>query len=63
MYQMSQMIIPGSIYWNMGCGLEKGDVLGDSEGLDNMRHLGEVIDWLGKATAPVRDAYPVPKRR
>ncbi len=63
MYQMSQMIIPGSIYWNMGCGLEKGDVLNDAEGLDNMRHLGEVIDWLGKATAATGDAYPVPKRR
>lgn len=63
MYLMSQMIIPGSIYWNMGCGLEKGDVLSDSEGLDNMRHIGEVIHWLASATKASQVEYPVVKRR
>lgn len=59
MYLMSQMIVPGSIYWNMGTGREKGEVLADAEASENMRHLGEVINWLGKATVPVRDSYPV----
>ncbi|MDO9109736.1 MAG: flavodoxin family protein [Desulfatirhabdiaceae bacterium] len=27
MFQMSRMIIPCSTYWNMGFGLDKGDVL------------------------------------
>mgnify|MGYP002065245513 CR=1 FL=1 len=48
MFQMSRMIMPGSTYWNMGYGLHKGDVLEDEEGLNNMRHFGKSIDWLGK---------------
>ena len=31
MFQMSQMIVPGSTYWNMGFGLEKGEVAADGE--------------------------------
>jgi len=58
MFQMSRMIVPGSTYWNMGIGREKGEVSGDAEGLANMSHLGKVIDWLGRATAGVRSAYP-----
>lgn len=60
MYQMSQMVVPGSVYWNLGFGLNKGEVAGDAEGMGNMQHLGSVIDWLGKAIAPVRNSYPVP---
>ena len=43
MFQMSRMIIPCSTYWNMGFGLNKGEVLKDEEGLANMRHLGKSI--------------------
>jgi len=32
----------------MGYGLEKGDVQGDDEGLNNMRHLGQTIDLAGE---------------
>jgi multimeric flavodoxin WrbA len=59
MFMMSQMIIPGSVYWNLGYGLHKGEVSGDAEGMGNMDHLGRTIDWLGRATAPVRGEYPV----
>ncbi len=58
MFQMSRMIIPCSTYWNMGFGLDKGEVRKDAEGLANMRHLGKSIAWLGKAIAPHIDAYP-----
>ncbi len=58
MFQMSRMIIPGSTYWNMGYGLDKEDVRGDEEGLNNMRHLGKTIDWLGKAIRPSIALYP-----
>ncbi|MGI9536583.1 MAG: flavodoxin family protein [Desulfocapsaceae bacterium] len=58
MFQMSQMIIPGSTYWNMGFGLNKEEVKDDAEGMANMRHIGRSIAWLGKAIAPVRDEYP-----
>jgi len=61
MFQMSQMIIPGSTYWNMGFGLEKGDVKKDEEAINNMRQLARSIDWLGKAIKPVIKDYPVSK--
>ncbi|SPJ16257.1 NADPH-dependent FMN reductase (fragment) [Syntrophobacter sp. SbD2] len=34
------MIVPGSNYWNMGLGLDKGDVEKDTEGIDTMKTLG-----------------------
>jgi len=46
MFLMSRMIVPGSTYWNMGFGLEKGEVANDAEGLRNMRDLGETVAWL-----------------
>jgi multimeric flavodoxin WrbA len=45
---ISQMIVPGSSYWNIGIGLEKGGVLKDEEGLSTMRVLGENMAWLLK---------------
>ncbi len=60
MFLISSMIVPGSIYWNLGLGLDKGEVLGDEEAMRNMNHLGQTIAWLGKAIASVPDAFPVP---
>lgn len=51
MFLISSMIVPGSLYWNLGVGAAKGEVLDDAEGMQNMSHLGQVIDWLGKAIA------------
>ncbi|MGV8118812.1 MAG: flavodoxin family protein [Candidatus Xenobiia bacterium LiM19] len=48
MFLMSRMIVPGSTYWNMGYGMEKGEAANDAEGLNNMRDLGETIAWLVK---------------
>lgn len=50
-FLISQMIIPGSIYWNMGVGREKGEVLNDEEGILTMKTLGENMAWLLKKTA------------
>ena len=61
MYLMSGMIVPGSLYWNMGYGRNKGEVESDAEGLANMQHLGQAIDWLGRAIAPNLKSYPRPK--
>lgn len=47
-FLISQMIIPGSSYWNMGFGLEKGDSKKDEEGLQTMTTLGRNIAWLLK---------------
>ncbi|MFC1867160.1 flavodoxin family protein [Thermodesulfobacteriota bacterium] len=47
---ISQMIVPGSSYWNMGFGLEKGEVAKDEEGIGTMKVLGENMAWLLKRT-------------
>jgi multimeric flavodoxin WrbA len=45
-FLISQMIVPGSDYWNMGFGLDKGDVEKDSEGIQTMKTLGRNMAWL-----------------
>jgi multimeric flavodoxin WrbA len=45
---ISQMIVPGSNYWNMGFGLDKGEVEKDEEGMQTMKVLGENMAWLLK---------------
>ena len=47
-FLISQMIIPGSSYWNMGFGLEIGDAEKDEEGLQTMATLGRNMGWLLK---------------
>jgi multimeric flavodoxin WrbA len=61
MFLISSMIVPGSLYWNLGMGLHKGDVLGDEEAMRNMIHLGQTIAWLGAAMASVPDSSPFPR--
>ena len=45
-FQISQMIIVGSSYWNIGIGREKGEVASDQEGMKTMRQLGVNMSWL-----------------
>ena len=47
-FLISGMIIPGSCYWNMSFGLEKGEVEKDDEGLRTMQTLGQNMAWLMK---------------
>jgi multimeric flavodoxin WrbA len=58
MFLMSGAIIPGSTYWNLGFGLNKGEVADDEEGLRNMEDLGRTIAWLGKAMSAHMKSYP-----
>lgn len=43
---IAQMIVPGSSYWNVSIGREKGEVRNDDEGMQTMRVLGENMAWL-----------------
>jgi len=47
-FLISQMIIPGSSYWNIGFGRKKGDVESDEEGMKTMDDLGRNMAWLIK---------------
>jgi multimeric flavodoxin WrbA len=48
---INQMVVPGSRYWNMGFGREKGEVLNDAEGMETMSILGKNMAWLMKKLA------------
>lgn len=47
-FTITQMIIVGSSYWNIGIGREKGEVEKDEEGLSTMGTLGKNIAWVMK---------------
>jgi multimeric flavodoxin WrbA len=42
------MIVPGSSYWNLGMGRQKGEVEKDDEGIQTMKNLGRNMAWLLK---------------
>ena len=46
LFLICEMIIPGSCYWNVGIGREKGEVEHDEEGIRTMKVLGENMAWL-----------------
>lgn len=47
-FGISQMIIPGSTYWNMTLARDPGDVQEDEEGVRTFRNLGKNMAWLLK---------------
>ena len=47
-FLIGEMIVPGSSYWNIGIGLEPGDVERDEEGIRTMKTLGQNMAWLLK---------------
>jgi multimeric flavodoxin WrbA len=47
-FLINQMIVPGSSYWNLGVGRDKGDVEQDEEGIGTMKALGANMAWLLK---------------
>ncbi len=47
-FLISEMIVPGSCYWNIGIGREIGEVEKDEEGMRTMEVLGQNMAWLLK---------------
>lgn len=47
-FLINEMIVPGSCYWNMAFGREKGQVEQDEEGMKTMAVLGDNMAWLLK---------------
>ncbi len=45
-FLISEMIVPGSSYWNIGIGREIGDVEKDEEAIQTMQVLGQNMSWL-----------------
>lgn len=51
-FLISEMIVPGSSYWNIGIGREPGEVEKDEEGIRTMKVLGRNMAWLLKKLGP-----------
>jgi multimeric flavodoxin WrbA len=47
-FLISEMIVPGSSYWNIGRGREPGEAKNDEEGVKTMKDLGRNMAWLLK---------------
>jgi len=47
-FLISEMIVPGSSYWNIAIGREPGEVERDEEGIQTMKVLGRNMAWLLK---------------
>jgi multimeric flavodoxin WrbA len=47
-FLISNMIVPGSSYWNIAFGRDIGDVESDEEGIRTMKDLGQNMAWLMK---------------
>ena len=45
-FLISEMIVPGSTYWNIAFGRKKGEIRDDKEGLDTITRLAENMGWL-----------------
>lgn len=47
-FLISDMIVPGSTYWNMVFGREPGEAMNDKEGMDTVLHFAENVAELVK---------------
>jgi multimeric flavodoxin WrbA len=47
-FMINGMIVPGSTYWNIAIGREKGDVTNDQEGIATVQNFGKKLAWLTK---------------
>jgi len=47
-FLISEMIVPGSTYWNVAFGREKGEVAADTEGIETVKRLAQNMAWLMK---------------
>jgi multimeric flavodoxin WrbA len=47
-FMISEMIVPGSSYWNVAFGRSKGEALNDEEGVRTIQNFGRKLAWLVK---------------
>ncbi len=45
-FTINDMIVPGSTYWNVALGKNKGEVLNDEEGVKTIKHFAENVAEL-----------------
>ncbi len=45
-FLISEMIVPGSTYWNIAFGREEGEITSDTEGIETIRTMAGNMAWL-----------------
>ena len=45
-FTINDMIVPGSTYWNVAFGRQKGEVAGDDEGIETINHFADNVAGL-----------------
>lgn len=58
-FLITEMIVPGSCYWNIGIGREIGEVEKDEEGIRTMQVPGRNMAWLLKKLSAADDRQTV----
>jgi multimeric flavodoxin WrbA len=47
-FMINDMVVPGSTYWNIGFGREKGEVNEDKEAVETVIRFAQNLAWLAK---------------
>ena len=47
-FMIWEMIVPGSTYWNVAFGRNRGEVLKDKEGIETVKNFARNVAWLIK---------------
>jgi len=45
-FMINDCVVPGSSYWNVAFGREKGEVSRDEEGINSIKNFGRKLAWL-----------------
>lgn len=62
-FLISEMMVPGSNYWNIGHGGMPGDIGQDAEAMQIMEVLAENMAWLMKSLAAAKDLVVEPEKK
>ena len=54
-FLINEMIVPGSTYWNVSIARQRGEVTGDTEGIQTVKNLAKNMAWLLKKIGGGRD--------
>lgn len=58
---LAEVIIPPSQYWTVAYGMDKGEVVGDQEGIQTLRKNAKSMAWVLKAIEVGKEKIPMPE--
>jgi len=60
-FQLAEVVIAPTQYWNIGYGLKKKEIGGDGEGLQTIRRSAKTMAWLLKMKKETQEMIPLPE--